>query len=99
MQSALVNFLKFRSFITHTIVKILFWIYVILTLLAYPIVVVGAAVQEGIGAGLIAIIAGGIGVALAVLIGRIYAELVIVIFGIHDELKRMNDRQDAQYPR
>lgn len=97
MKAGLVDFLRFRSFVTHNIVKVLFWILSGLMLISYPVAILAAIAQEGVFAGIAVMLGGALGLVFVTLILRVYAELVIVVFGIHDELKQMNDR--ASVPR
>ena len=96
MKDKVLDFLKFRMLITHQIVKILFWISTVLSILAVPIISLVMLVDSGFVMSLIYFIVTTILVALAILLSRIFAELIIVIFGIHDELKAANDREDSK---
>ena len=74
-------FLSFRTMITPGIMKVLCYLGMIIC------VVVGGAMAAG---GVDDI--GGIGIViLGPIVVRIYSELMIVIFEIHGELKKMND--------
>ncbi|HEC62863.1 MAG TPA: DUF4282 domain-containing protein [Candidatus Acetothermia bacterium] len=78
------DFLAFRKMITPLIIQAIFWIGVLLCVIAGLIyIVVGASAYYGGGgmvlAGVLLIILGPLGV-------RIYCELLIVMFKILDEL-------------
>jgi len=74
-------FLSFRTMITPGIMKVLCYLGMIIC------VVVGGTMAAG---GVDDI--GGIGIViLGPIVVRIYSELMIVIFEIHGELKKMND--------
>ena len=74
------DFLSFRTMITPGIMKVLCYLGMIIC------VVVGGAMAAGVDP------IGGIGILiLGPIVVRIYSELMIVIFEIHGELKKMND--------
>ena len=96
MKDKALDFLKFRTFITHQIVKVLFWLSAVLAVLVVPLVSVVTLATEGFVAGMVSFIVSAIVAAIFILLSRIYSELTIVIFGIHDELKAANDREDGK---
>tara|TARA_B100000029_G_scaffold182304_1_gene179929 strand:- start:1920 stop:2162 length:243 start_codon:yes stop_codon:yes gene_type:complete len=73
------DFLSFRTMITPGILKILCALGMVVAFIAGIVMVM----QEPIS-GIVTIILGPIAV-------RIYGEIMIVLFEIHGELKRMND--------
>ena len=74
------DFLSFRTMITPGIMKVFCYLGMIIC------VVVGGAMAAGVDP------IGGIGIViLGPIVVRIYSELMIVIFEIHGELKKMND--------
>ncbi len=91
MPDSISDFFKFRSFITHRIVKVLFWIASALMVLAIPLVSLGALISEGVVAAAGSFFGSVIFALFGILMARIYAEILIVIFGIHDELKSQTD--------
>ncbi|QUW24038.1 DUF4282 domain-containing protein [Sporosarcina sp. Marseille-Q4063] len=76
------EFLHFDKMITTSIIKFVFWIGAGLSILAGLIIMISGFVSEGIFVllGLLAIVVGPIVV-------RIYCELLIVFFKIHEALQ------------
>ena len=99
MQNKIMDFLKFRTFMTHQIIKILFWIGTAIALLMIPVWPIFALVSDGFGTAVITFIVAIFSAFFSILVYRVMAEMVIVIFGIHDELKALNDRaRDTHLP-
>ena len=88
------DFLAFRKMITPLIIQIIFWIGVAICVLSGLITVIsGVASDFGGGAqvlrGLLIIILGPLGV-------RIYCELLIIVFRIHDRLVDIKDNTGSK---
>ena len=76
------EFLSFRKMITPSVIQILFWIGVIVCVLAGLASIVGGSYLPGPGGtiyGLLVLFVGPI-------IVRVYCEILIVVFRIHDSL-------------
>lgn len=88
------NFLSFERMITPIIIKILFWIGMIGSIIGGVVLFVGAIIAGIADGGVGAIIGGFIGglfggllvILLGVLVTRIYAELLILAFRINETL-------------
>ena len=77
------EYLTFRRMITPTFIQVIFWI-------AAVAVVLGgiAALANGTAVGILIIILGPLGI-------RIYAELLMVVFRIHDDVAAIRRRNEA----
>ncbi|MFP4352669.1 MAG: DUF4282 domain-containing protein [Puniceicoccaceae bacterium] len=75
------DYLKFRKMITPLIIQIVFWIGVVVAVIAGLVQIFGG---ESALSGLLTILVGPIVV-------RIYCELLIVIFSINDTLRETRD--------
>lgn len=87
------DFLTFRRMITPYLIQALFWIGVVLSVIAGCAILFGGLTgvggrRDGVGAilRLRALCLSPLVVLLGVLISRIYAELLILTFRIHDAL-------------
>lgn len=77
-------FLDFRLMITPIIIKVLFWVGVVIVVIAGIVeVIAGIAAPAGGGA---IVFSGLVTIILGPVVVRIYCELLIVIFRILDEL-------------
>lgn len=90
MKNSSSDVLAFRSFVTHKIIKFLFWALSFLLITGHFFAMIVAAYDNGAAGGFGMLLGGGIVVGTTILIMRVLAESVIVIFGIYDELRRMN---------
>jgi hypothetical protein len=90
------DFLTFRLMITPWIIQVAFWLGVVGCLgLGVQIVTTGIDASDKPGQksfGVVVIASGVLTALLGPLLVRIYCELAIIFFKIHDELKEMNDR-------
>jgi len=78
------DFLNFKKMLTPLIIKILFWVGVVICVLAgIASMINGAQTQYGGGK---AVFVGMLLVVLGPVIVRIYCELLIVIFSVNDTL-------------
>jgi len=84
------DFLSFRRMITPVIIKILFWIGIVMSIIAGLIVFFGGIISGlgdgGFGAVIGGLIGGPVVMLLGVLSARIYAELLILAFRINETL-------------
>ena len=95
------SLLNFDKMITPIIIKILFYIGVIASVIGGIVVLFGGIIsafsQNSFGPALGGIIGGPLLIVLGILIARVYSELLIVTFGIHENLvaikKKMVDGQ------
>jgi len=75
------DFFRFETMITPVLIQILFWLAVIVSLVA-GIGIARSGEEHGVGVGVAVIILGPI-------VARIYAEILIVIFRINDHLRQI----------
>lgn len=84
------SFLNFDKMITPVIIKILFYVGIAIAIIGGVIVFFGGIItafqQNSFGAALGGIIGGPVVAFLGVLLARVYAELLIVVFQIHEDL-------------
>ena len=84
------SFLNFDKMITPTIIKILFYIGIAMAFLGGVVVFFGGIITafqtHSFGAALGGIIGGPLVAFLGMLMARVYAELLIVVFQIHENL-------------
>ena len=83
------DFLKFRKMVTPVIIQILFWLGVAVCIVLGLISIV-RGVNANHGGGLM-VLAGYMWIFLGPIVVRIYCELLIVIFSIHDRLGQLKD--------
>ncbi|HOM67057.1 MAG TPA: DUF4282 domain-containing protein [Brevefilum fermentans] len=88
------NFLSFERMITPVIIKVLFYIGLVVSVIGGIVVFIGSVIagfaDGGVGSILLGLIGGLIGGVLTVFLGvlatRIYAELLILFFRINETL-------------
>ena len=91
------KYINFDSMITPTIIKILFWIGVGLSgLFGIITFFSGLAVMftESGFTGFLMVIFSLIIIAVGILVSRIYCELLIVVFKMHESLTQINEKLD-----
>ncbi len=81
------EYLSFRRMITPVFIQVIFWIFVAFAVIGGIV----AIANDEVGAGLALIILGP-------LFARIYAEILIVIFRINDNVSAIARRNDAGIP-
>lgn len=92
------DFLAFRTMLTPVIIQILFWIGVIICLIIGSMMIFYGATQYGIDEdyyllkGILLFLLGPLGV-------RIYCEILIVFFRIHDTLREIKHFMEQPAPR
>jgi hypothetical protein len=86
------DFLFFRSFVSHTLVKIFFYLGLIALIFGYFGMVVYSFVAEGLQAGVAMGVVGFIVMIMYAILLRVSSEMMIIVFQIHDELKELNRR-------
>ena len=88
------DFLAFRKMITPTVIQIIFWIGVIYCIIVGIVMIaVGVAGDRGGGAPVLMGIASLI---LGPLFVRIYCELLIILFRIHDRLTEISNNTGSK---
>jgi hypothetical protein len=86
------DFLSFERLVTPTVIKIVYFIGLVLIPIVGVIGFFGAFAASGVGSALLELI-----VTLLSLLGwRIYCELVIVLFGLYDRAGEIRDRLPAR---
>ena len=88
------DLLAFRKMITPTVIQVVFWIGVVICVLAGIIgIISGVAGTRGGGA---QVLGGLLTLILGPLFVRIYCELLIIIFRIHDRLTEIRDNTSSK---
>lgn len=84
------SFLNFDKMITPVIIKMLFYIGIVISVISGVVVLFGGIIsafqQNSIGAALGGLVGGPLVVIFGMLLARVYAELLIVVFQIHENL-------------
>jgi hypothetical protein len=75
------DFLRFETMITPILIQLLFWLAVVVSLVA-GIAMIRSSEEHGVGVGVAVIILGPI-------VARIYAEILMVVFRINDHLRQI----------
>lgn len=90
------SLLNFDKMITPVLIKILFYIGVAASIIGGIIVFFGGLIsafqQNSFGAAIGGLIGGPLAVILGILLARVYAELLIVVFQIHESLVAIKDK-------
>ena len=88
------KFIKFNKMLTPLIIQILFWIGVAASILGgIGMIIAGIASRYGGG---FYVLLGFITLILGPIFTRIYCELLIVIFKIHDNLQKIREVSEDQ---
>ena len=83
------DFLAFRKMITPTVIQVIFWIGVVYCVIV-GIVMIAAGVAGSRGGGAM-VLTGLLTLILGPLFVRIYCELLIIMFRIHDRLTEISN--------
>lgn len=83
------DFLSFRKMITPTVIQIIFWIGVVYCVIV-GIVMIAAGVAGSRGGGAM-VLSGVASLILGPLFVRVWCELVIILFRVHDRLGEIRD--------
>lgn len=90
------SLLNFDKMITPVLIKILFYIGVAASIIGGIIVFFGGLIsafqQNSFGAAIGGLIGGPLVVILGILLARVYSELLIVVFQIHESLVAIKDK-------
>lgn len=78
------DYLRFRKMITPLIIQVLFWIGVVVSIVAGILTIISGA-QAPVGGGMM-IFSGIVWLFLGPLVTRIYCELVIIFFSINQNI-------------
>jgi len=84
--------ISFSELITTRVIKFLFVLAIIASAIA-SIVYIGAAFTHSIGVGVLVLIISPLVFIVYVTVARIWLEVLIVIFRISDDVKRMADKE------
>jgi uncharacterized membrane protein len=84
-----VSFFDFDSFITPTLIKIVFYLGIAASVLGYVISVFTAVITQGLSSAVVPLFGGGVMLVIGVLLWRVYCELAIVVFRMFKELQRI----------
>jgi len=83
--------LSFEKFVTPSVVKILYILILVFAALFYLVLLI-ASLASGIGAFLAALVFGGLGFLVLILFYRIFLELTMVLFRIHDNTEKLANK-------
>ncbi len=86
------DFLLFRTFMAHTLIKFFFYLSIVLQVVFYFGGTIFTFATQGIQQGLLLGVVGFFVMILYVVLLRVFSEMMIVIFQIHDELKKLNQK-------
>ncbi|MFK2827105.1 DUF4282 domain-containing protein [Bacillus sp. B190/17] len=88
------RFLSFDKMVTPTIIKIIFWVGVVMSVLS-GIGTIAAGISSPYGSGL-GVIMGLLTLVIGPLLVRVYCELLIIFFKMHESLKRIETQLSSQ---
>lgn len=86
------DFLLFRTFMAHTLIRVFFYLAIILQVLGYFGMTIFSFATQGVMQGIMMGVGGFFLMALYIVLLRVFSEMMIVVFQIHDELKRLNQK-------
>ncbi len=81
---------EFKEFITIRIIRILYIIMIVLAVIA-ALGFIGAGFQGGVFPGVLSLILSPVVFLIGVLVARVYLELIMVVFRINDNTRRLAD--------
>ena len=88
------DYLKFNKMITPVIIQALFWLFAALSVIVGLVLFLAGALHNSFG--------GAVGGLFVILLGpvvfRIYAELLLVIFKIHDAVQTIAQKKTESTP-
>lgn len=93
MDNFFAKFASFDKMITPTIIKILFWIGVGMSVLTGLIMIITGAFSPW-GGGL-QVLTGILTIVIGPILVRVYCELLIVMFKMHEALQKIVDRKET----
>lgn len=82
--------LSFKKYVTPTVIRVLFILVMVFAALWWLFIVI-AGFSSSVGAGLGALVIGGVGFFMFILMYRVFFELVMVIFSIKENTKATAD--------
>lgn len=83
--------LSFEKFITPSIVKIVYIVVIVMAVLMWLMMAI-AGLSSGFGGFLAGVIFGGLAAILMILFYRIFLELTMILFRIHDNTETMANK-------
>jgi hypothetical protein len=83
--------LSFETFITPSIVKIVYIVVIVMAGLWWIVLTIAGLSSGGFGGMLGGLIFGGLAALLMILFYRIFLELTMILFRIHDNTEKMAD--------
>lgn len=90
------SLLNFDKMITPVIIKILFYIGIIVSVIAGIVAlfsgIIASFQQGGVGSAIGGLIGGPLIVVVGILLARVYSELLIVVFEIHQNLVAIKNK-------
>ena len=78
------EYLRFQKLVTPIIIQIIFWIAVVVVIISGIVAIAQGTVAQGIGL-----------IILGPVVARVYAELLIVIFNIEREVRKISREPTA----
>ncbi len=84
------KFISFDKMITPSIIKIIFWLGVAISIISGLIIIIGGIASPYGGGG--EVISGLLFIIFGPLMTRVYCELLILLFKIHDNLCEIKDK-------
>jgi hypothetical protein len=88
------DYLKFIKMITPVIIQVLFWVFAALCVIVGLIVFIGGALHNSLGGA----VSGILFIILGPVLVRIYAELLLVIFKIHEAVQTIAQKKTESTP-
>ncbi|MFL8939030.1 DUF4282 domain-containing protein [Rossellomorea oryzaecorticis] len=85
------QFLNFNKMITPTIIKAIFWVGVVISVISGLIMIISGAASGGIQ-----IFGGLLTIVIDPLLTRIYCELLIVLFKMHEALQTIKENSTKE---
>ena len=85
--------LSFEKLITPSVVKILYIVILVLSALGYLFILIAGLTSGGILGFLLAAVFGALWVLVMVMVYRIFLELTMILFRIHDNTEKMANQE------
>ncbi len=89
------DFLLFRTFMAHSLIRVFFYLSIILYTLTYFGMTIFAFFTQGIQQGLFTGVGGFFLLIFNFVLLRVFSEMMIIVFQIHDELKKLNQKMPS----
>ena len=88
------DYLKFNKMVTPVIIQVLFWLFAGLSVLAGLVTFIAGAVRNNLGGAVVGLLI----IILGPVLVRIYAELLLVIFKIHEAVQTIAQKLTQSTP-